>query len=124
MANMTWIVHTDSRVRDFVADLIEDNEGSRTFIDSLSIYDLKRIKDGDVVYGTLQIGQMLVASANFDYYNIVPPKPDKNNWKAWHYRVRKFNPELEAEASQDESASTGAIFLIDNEEYEIGEDER
>ena len=112
---MIWIVHTDSRVQDFVADLLEDQEGSKTFVDNLTMNNLKRIKDGDSVYGTLQISQMLMATSDFSYFNIVPPKPDKSNWKAWHYEVRHFDEDT---ASNDIPEAKAAIFEVGNEEYE------
>ena len=127
---MTYIVHTDGRVRNFVRGMLKGQDVSQTILDSLSLYDLQGIEDGDVVYGTLQISQMLLADASFTYFNVVPPKPDKNNWKVWHYEIKRFNEEnlskdvptvtkKDDDGNDIEVPSKAGIFLIDHEEFEV-----
>lgn len=132
---MIYVIHTDSRVRDFVADMLDTNkvEGNRTMLDSASIYDIKRIKDGDTVYGTLQMSQLLLPDVSFTYYNIVPPKQGKDTWKAWKYKVVGFKYEEDAEdstithnkdseASKDVANAQAGIFLMGHEEFQVEAD--
>ena len=127
---MTYVVHSDPRVRSFVRGMLKDQGGSITIMDSLSLYDLQAIEDGDVVYGTLQISQMNIAGANITYHNVVPPKPDKNNWKVWHYEVRRFSEEnpskdIPSVTKKDDEGkdynvfTQVGIFLIDHNEWEM-----
>ena len=129
---MTYIVHTDGRVRNFVRGMLKGQNVSVTILDSLSLYDLQGIEDGDVVYGTLQISQMLLADASFTYHNVVPPKPDKNNWKVWHYEIKRFNEDnpskdvepvtkKDGDGNDIEVAANAGIFLIDHDEWEMEE---
>ena len=113
---MTYVVHQDHRVRDFVSEMLKDSEGDRTFTDYLSSKDIKRLKDGDQVYGTLQVSQMFSCEANIEYYNIVPPKQERKIWKVWHYTIRRYASSL---PSTDVPEAQAAIFLIDNDEFEV-----
>ena len=89
---MIWVIHKDRRIKDFVADLLDNDESTRneskTFAAYFSAGDKERIKDGDSIYGSLFLSSLFSLKVNFHYVNIVPPKNKDMGWIAWRYEIR------------------------------------
>ena len=107
---MIHIAHKDRRIREFCKDIVADVDESKTITDKLSLADLRRVKDGDTVYGSLFMSEIFLPDAEFTYINIIPPRPPKQkDWKGWEYRTCKVE-------------GNKAIVLIEEKTYEIKEE--
>ena len=107
---MIYIAHKDRRIREFCKDIVAGIDESKTITDKLSLMDLKRVNDGDTVYGSLFMSEILLPDAEFTYINIIPPRPPKQkDWKGWEYKTCKVD-------------GNKAIVLIDENIYDIKEE--
>ena len=107
---MTWVVHRDSGVRDFCFQLAEGAEDNLCLLEEFTMSGMDRVKDGDTIYGTLNMSQLFYIKANFSYVNVVAPKHGKNVWKAWSYYI-------DHNISKD--LGQAAIYLKSCDTYEV-----
>ena len=112
---MTWVVHRDSSVRDFCFQLVEGKDSNICMIEEFTLSGMDRVKNGDSIYGTLNMSQLFYIQASFNYVNIVAPKHGKNVWKSWWYFV---------DHNINKALGEAAIFLKGNETYEVQDGNR
>ena len=88
---MIWVITKDRKVKNFIGNYLASNDEtkdmSKTYCEYISYDDKERIEDGDVIYGSLHMGEVFSINADIEYFNVIVPKRERKEWLLWHYRM-------------------------------------